>query len=381
VLGTIIDRFWGKVEPVDLIVVGNGIIALTTAFRLAGQARVRVVGPSARPGSATLAAAAMLNSFAELEVGSLDTVVDRFRFELTVRARDAWQGFARELGLSVETGTYALDQPAFDTIVAALRDAGEPHEIVADVPGYRPAAARVERAVWIPREGWIDPRVVLERLERALSGVEWIDASAVRLRERGGEIAGVELDDGRVVDGDHYLIANGASASALLDGVIAMQPVFYGVGVSLEVRAEQRHVIRAPSTYVVPMSGGRTFIGATNWVTDRPQLQPPAGAVDELLRGVALVDRELASAEIVRVHTGWRPTSLDSYPLVGATSLRNLTVATGTRRDGFHLAPVLADYLAAVIREHDADPRMQVFAPERAPIRAWSGVPTELAKI
>src|SRR5580765_2168282 len=89
-LGAIIDRFWGKVEPVDLIVVGNGIIALTTAFRLAGSARVRIVGPSARPGSATLAAAAMLSSFGELEAGGLESDVDRFRFELSLGAARRW---------------------------------------------------------------------------------------------------------------------------------------------------------------------------------------------------------------------------------------------------------------------------------------------------
>ena len=53
------------------VIIGNGIIGLTTAFRLARRAgskdRVTLIGKKIRPGSATLAAGAMLNSFAEIE--------------------------------------------------------------------------------------------------------------------------------------------------------------------------------------------------------------------------------------------------------------------------------------------------------------------------
>ena len=67
------------------IIVGNGIIGLTTAFRLLQRAgpndRISIVGRVQREGSATLAAAAMLNSFAEVEVGSLDSEVELFHFE------------------------------------------------------------------------------------------------------------------------------------------------------------------------------------------------------------------------------------------------------------------------------------------------------------
>ena len=57
------------------IIIGNGIIALTTAFRLlkklAPTDNISIIGPKNRPGSATLAAAAMLNSFGEIESHSL----------------------------------------------------------------------------------------------------------------------------------------------------------------------------------------------------------------------------------------------------------------------------------------------------------------------
>src|SRR5262245_24335670 len=83
------------------VIAGNGIIALTTAFRLAARAssddRITIVGKVARPGSATLAAAAMLNSFAEIEVDTLDTGLGRYRFELSHLATRMWPQFLSEI--------------------------------------------------------------------------------------------------------------------------------------------------------------------------------------------------------------------------------------------------------------------------------------------
>src|SRR5205807_6962250 len=71
---------------VHTVILGNGIVAASIAFRLtkrlAAGDRITVIGKKARPGSATLAAAAMLNSFAEIEKGSLDSEIDRYRFGL-----------------------------------------------------------------------------------------------------------------------------------------------------------------------------------------------------------------------------------------------------------------------------------------------------------
>ena len=70
------------------VILGNGIIALTTAFRLTKRLgpddRISIVGRHERVGSATLAAAAMLNSFAEVETGSLDSDLDLYRFEFQI---------------------------------------------------------------------------------------------------------------------------------------------------------------------------------------------------------------------------------------------------------------------------------------------------------
>ena len=52
------------------IIIGNGILGLMTAWRLIGRdpkGTVCVVGPASQKGCASLAAAAMFNSFCEVD--------------------------------------------------------------------------------------------------------------------------------------------------------------------------------------------------------------------------------------------------------------------------------------------------------------------------
>jgi glycine/D-amino acid oxidase-like deaminating enzyme len=368
------------------VIAGNGIVALTAAFRLAQRGgAVAIIGPSSRAGSATLAAPAMLNSFAELDIDTLATDVDRMKFELSRVATLRWDALGAELGgmaaLGHGVGTYVLDDGDVAPILAACAEYGEPHAIIdaREVPGYAPVHG-VTRAVRLDREGWIDPRRVMAALERALAAapnVEIIDGVVDHLRSAGGAITGAVLGDGRVVAGTHYLVANGASLSALLaasDLGIAVQRVLYGVGITVELRSARRACLRMQnrSVYLVPCGDDRAVIGATNSVSAVPEPGDPEAPARLVDAATAAFDRALAGCEVVRVNVGWRPISLDTYPLLGATSIANLAIASGTRRDGFHLAPLIAEYLAALLHGEPTDPRLAVFAPERAPLRTLS---------
>ena len=81
----------------NYIFIGNGIISLSTAFRLIknlkGSDKIIILGKSERPGSATLAAPAMLNSFCEIEHGYLDYEFNRIRFKMNREATKMWPAF------------------------------------------------------------------------------------------------------------------------------------------------------------------------------------------------------------------------------------------------------------------------------------------------
>ena len=49
-----------------------------------------------------------------------------------------------------------------------------------------------------------------------------------------------------------------------------------------------------------------------------------------------------------------------------------MIIATGTKRDGFHLSPLLSQLIASIILGEEIDERFSVFSPERKPIRTMT---------
>ncbi|WP_144634479.1 NAD(P)/FAD-dependent oxidoreductase [Bordetella genomosp. 13] len=409
------------------VVIGNGIVGLTAAFRLAQRAgsqdRVTIIGRNSRLCSASLAAGAMLNSFAEIEKGALESELDRFRFDLSQQAARMWPAFERELldacadhlpearrpspGLphgsgGLDLGTYVinntaaddLDDENFDAIIAALKDYDEPHQLVApsDIPNYHPEQRqRATRAVFIPNEGWLNPRVTVQTLEAALGQfpqVQFVDDAVERLEGSASGVKTVLLESGARVDADHFVLSNGANAGSLLKKSelgITMQPTFYGVGVSIEIRSPDyphTNVVRTPNRglacgiYTIPYFNGadqrdHLLIGASNFMSPVPYEHGRLTSVEHIMRSaMEQINRNFYRADLIRVNVGWRPTSQDTYPLVGRSSIANLIIATGTKRDGFHLSPLLSQQIAGLVYGEKQDERLEWFNPERKPIRA-----------
>lgn len=408
------------------VILGNGIVALTAAFRLMKRLqandRITIVGESSRTGSATLAAAAMLNSFAEVETGSLDSELDLYRFELGHLASRMWPRFEREIidaaasclpagcagcegfagGGCVDTGTYVvnntaaddLDDENFDAIVKALKDFNEPFQDVSprDIPNYMPEQRhRATRAIYIPNEGWFNPRLMIEKLEAVLRRspqVSFIDATVERLVRNGQNLDAAVLGNGRAVSGDKYLLATGATATDVLArsnlGIDVLR-VFYGVGVSIEIKSSDyphRKCIRTPNRglacgiYSVPYFSDpkaphdHILIGASNFISHQPYAYGRLTSIESLMNAaIEQINANFYRADLVRVNVGWRPTSQDTYPVIGRTSIANLIVASGTKRDGFHMSPVLSEKIVALLYDEPVDERFAWFAPERAPIR------------
>jgi hypothetical protein len=49
-----------------------------------------------------------------------------------------------------------------------------------------------------------------------------------------------------------------------------------------------------------------------------------------------------------------------------------LVIATGTKRDGYHLAPLISEKIVALLCNEPVDEQFSRFAPERKPIRSMS---------
>ena len=113
-----------------------------------------------------------------------------------------------------------------------------------------------------------------------------------------------------------------------------------------------RGLVHGRSCYLVPRDDGSVVVGAT--VEEKGfDLSVQAGAVGDLLDDARRLVPALEEYELVDTTTGLRPGSPDNAPIVGATEVRGLVVATGHYRNGFLLAPVTASEVVGRHRRPD----------------------------
>jgi glycine oxidase len=385
----------------NVVIVGNGIVALQTARRIVHDdpdVSVTLVGPSARGGSASLAAAAMFNSFCEVDVGTFDSPFERLKFDFNRAGSPMWPDLLEQLraesGLAINAGfgTFLINNTVSDSLedenYEAVRDAliaySEPFEDVdpRSVPGYNPAPhARALRALFIPREGWVNPVQLIAALDVLLAKeprVRVVDAAVETMEASGDAIIGVTTDSGERIGGDVFIVATGASFSALVERSalpISFQRVFFGAGASIRLKTERAtlsNCVRTPNrggacgTYAAPQDPDHTLVGASNFISPVPVAAPRLTSVFGLLEGaVEQINHDFYRAELSAVNFGWRPTSSDGIPMVGRTDLRNLLVATGTKRDGLHCSALIAEILSALAFGGTPSFDVTAFKPDR----------------
>ncbi|MCH2160320.1 MAG: FAD-binding oxidoreductase [Phycisphaerales bacterium] len=398
----------GHIPEFDFLVIGDGAVGMAVAIEFARRnpdARTAIVAPAGRTDGASQAAGLMLNAFAELEPGQLDTPAGRARFQLARAAVGCWPDWLSSLGeLAASTppfirpGTVILgggrgdlhEDRGMATILSALEDAEEPHaELVpSDVPGYTPADGyRVQKAIYLPREGGIPAREVIALLDRAASTlqIKRINARATTLSkaDRG---ALLRLDNGRMLSGRSVLVSAGAWSVPLLDSLPALAGccprVRFGIGRAYRVRyadnfTRPRTMLRMPNRpsgggyHLVNFDDRTAYVGGSNHTTSQPEPDHPAAAfpLEDVSNHLCV---HLQSSHIEPV-IGCRPVPEDGCPLLGRTRVDGVAVATGSRRDGFTTAPVIARLLVdAMTGGPDRLPRM--FRPDRCDPEAVASI-------
>ncbi len=378
------SRACNELTLADIVVVGNGALGLFLADELAGrnsQKKIAVVGPRDRNGGASQAAGAMLGCFSEVTNDTLRTDASRARFEIGVGAHEYWDSSLKTLQvfapnnrpLKVADDTYVilnssgsqLDSIHLDSIIDALESYDKPWEEVdaEAIRGLNPKPnCRAFRAIRLPEEGAVDARAVLSALESKLQarGVVLVDQSVKQLQCSFGKVNGVQLQDGQLIESDTVVVAAGARSEELIrtaDEELDMIPTFAGLGLGIISKRTNgsgfRSVVRTPNRgfacglHVVPNGNGREYLGATNRIV--PHVA--TGACFEDLSyftrcAMEQLDENIATHEIEHLLRGNRPITLDGYPLIGSFPVDGLYLMTGTYRDGFHSAPLIAVHMA-----------------------------------
>jgi len=397
----------GRAEHMKIVVIGNGVLALSGAreiLRRNPESSVVVVGPQQRDGCASLAAAAMFNSFAEVDERSLSNAAEKEKFEFNRLSAGRWSGYLdglrEESGIPVDAdfGTFvvnnhvsdSLEDRTFDAIVSALVQYDEPHQLIRpeEIPNYSPNSwARASRGVYIPNEGFANPDHLLGALEKTLRDnprAAFVDAKVCSLRSDHTSVTGAVDSNGTIHTGDAYYLAPGASFSEIIGASelpVRFPRIFFGIGCGVLLKTGAQTLekcIRTPNRglacgiYCAPRNGDHSFVGASNLISPEPSEHARATSVLSLIEAaIDQVNRDFYRAEFVTVKVGWRPTSEDTMPLLGR-AMENLVVATGTKRDGLHCSPIIGEGVAKLFDGATSVAEFEPFDPVREPRRVIS---------
>jgi glycine oxidase len=344
----------------DVLIIGGGVIGLTTAYYLARDGlRVRVLDRSTPGSEASWAGAGIIPPGNPLGAKS---AYDRLR-AVSSRAWPHLSARLRELtsidnGYRVCGGIEVFDS-ADDSTPRLWRDEGIEFEQLSPAatrelePNARlnDAAAFLLPGVAQVRNPWHLRALVAACAQLGVT----IEANRTvsEFRKSGDRVDAVTCADGTNYSAGQFLIASGAWSDHLLASLgiqIGVHPVRGQIVLFRSSRPLIRRIISFDKRYLVPREDGRILVGSTEEPEAGFEKRTTEAGVGELVRFATSVIPELAHVEIEKSWAGLRPGSPDGLPFIGAVpGWRNVFAATGHYRAGIQLSPGTGEIMADLL--------------------------------
>ena len=363
-----------------IAIAGAGIVGLSIAHALLARgAKVTVFDPNPFGRGASWAAAGMLAPAFEA-AGVEGTHADLF--DLCLKGAAMWPAFATSIeahsggsvsfspGPSLALADSADMTKPMDRMASALRDRKAPHRTLTaqEACALEPAlSSSLHRAILLETDGHVDNRRVVEGLLSILVAHPHADfiSSAPALSLRGDRVHLEGYDVVIAAAGWHtpHLKIGSDTLGALDTRLCAIKPVG-GQMLSVEPGpGAPATTLRAGNLYITPKDT-RIIIGASV-EPGRTGTHVDANIVDRLLARAARICPGLTTAKIIETWAGVRPATPDHAPLIGATALDGLFVASGHFRNGILLAPITAKLISDIVLNECSDTLAHRFSPGR----------------
>ncbi|GAA4205679.1 NAD(P)/FAD-dependent oxidoreductase [Actinocatenispora rupis] len=368
----------------EVVVVGGGIVGLSTAWHLARRGtRVTVLEAGEPLRFTSRAAAAMI-----APVGYVEPAGDAF-LALRSDAQRYWTAFADEL--RADTGVdpayrtpgslVAIDDVAglarVETVRALHAELGIASEIVDGAAATRlePLLRNAIGGLYVPGDGCVDPDATGRALVAGITaahGTVRSGAAVAGLCRDGDRIVGVRLADGTRIGADLVVLAAGA-ASTRIGGIPAEVtfPLRAVKGQSVLLRDDPtaptvRTVLRA-GINLVPRGDGRLMVAGTveDGADPASDANTAAGMHEVLSRAIASVPA-VAGLAVDAWCVGQRPVAPDDAPVLGPSGADGLWWATGHSYYGILLSGLTGRLLAAAVHgDRAAGERIALFSADR----------------
>jgi len=323
----------------DIVVAGAGAIGAAVGFVTARAGhRVTVVDPGPAAANASGVAAGMLAPGFE----TLFDPISAGHHALLAEARDLWPALAAAIGLPLaRDGALAIGtRGEVEAWAARLAEVGADARVIAPDSATQPRVG-IPPGAWavFTRGDWrLDPAAALAALHLA---AERFGARFVAGRVLGFDGRKVALDRAPPIAAWRLVLATGAARNLtrLAPELEALAPI---KGHILRAAGDfaSAPTIRAGGVYLC-RAGGELVLGASmeSGLTDT-RVDPDV--VRGLLAAAAPLLGALGPLDW-RAATGVRAATPDGLPLVGEARAAGVVLAVGARRNGWLLAPLVAE--------------------------------------
>jgi glycine oxidase len=354
-------------KPLDVIVIGGGLIGCSIAMRLA-QARLTlaVLDRGEFGGEASSAAAGMLAAQGE-------TIEPEGFSNLCLASRDLYPNFISELE---ELTGQKIDYRPEGTLLVGI-DESECRELTAifekqtrhglrlellsgeearhRVPALSP---EIRCALFASGDHWLDNVQLCETVSKAcshLGAIVMAQCEVVRLNEQGGRFESIVIRSPKggaesQISAGLFILAAGCWSNQLVEplGVdLPLQPC-RGQIIEFEASTELPYVVRAGHHYLVPRRNKHILAGTTaEYVGYKKEVT--AEGLSSILAGVMRLLPLVKTFRFCRAWAGLRPDTPDHLPVLGYGVLKNLVFAAGHFRNGILLAPITARLISELV--------------------------------
>jgi glycine oxidase len=361
----------------DILIVGAGVIGLTTAYQLSREGvKVEILDRGLPGTEASWAGAGILPPgnprFAKTAHDWLRASSSQefpFLSEALLEVTGIDNGYGQCGGIQFVDKTSSLPN--------AWREEGIDVKLISksECQGIEPNIRPPEQdAYLLPQTAQVrNPRhlqaLILACQHQGVcirSNTEVIDISI-----KGTRVHGIKIADGTIKQAHRYLLTTGAWSQKLLGPLgleTGIHPVL-GQIVLLKSKPTYIHrIIERGKEYLVPRGDGHVLIGSTEEPEAGYEKRNTPSGVAKLLQFATQLSPNLAYAEFVRCWAGIRPGSQDGYPHLGRVAgLENLFIASGHFRSGIQLSPASARVMCELILDRPVGISLDSFVPGRSP--------------
>ncbi|SFX52541.1 glycine oxidase [Thermoactinomyces sp. DSM 45891] len=361
----------------DVIIVGGGVIGASIAYHLSRfQKRILVIERDKIGSHASSAAAGMLGAQVELNP-------DNPLFHLATESQLRFVDLVRQLE-NVTCEKLYLNQNGIIRLARTeeeLMELAKLHQAQAAIglssqfltcdqicDRVRGVCPSVKGGIYVS-DGQLEASRLAPSLMKAAvgQGVEvYEDTTVLSLEIHQQEIRGVHTTNGKYF-AETVVLAGGAWTNDLLpeDYHVPLYPV-KGDAFSLRFPGMNlTHTLYTPDCYIVPKTGDRLLVGATESPYEWESNVKIEGLFQLFLKAAKMYPTVL-DGELEKTWSGIRPQTKDGLPYLGlALDLPGLIYATGHYRNGILLSAITGEIVTDLIVHGKSSFDLQPFSPER----------------